>query len=736
MASTCDISEYLTAVADAFSEGGAISLRIPKYVVRKEQVSYANDIAKVCAFKTKNINGKRSAIGMIEGETGVGKTLGYIIPALLHNAMTGERVLISTFSLHLMKQVIDTMKLAQDVCSDITGVRPRFGIMKGWCNFIDPARARQMSEKTVGKISEQLLRAATWAEHEYAWAAENNSAMLTANRMPGDIEAFKEVYELDGMDTRDICYTGFDETQLGCNVIKSYLSENANAGVVITNHALLALSAACWSRLLPNFDVVIADEADALPDAAESIISGNLSLNNLAKNAKNLRESVSTAGKYIDSVVSICLLFSQLFDDNKKIATKSPKGFHILLNDPDLYIETIDYIINMVQQLNISLKGIKTQARNRDVDLATIEEGISKTEKFLLAVKDDKRATGQTAIAWSPVRNYPSLHVSSTNPGRIFSNLWRECKTKATGEISTRVKKVILTSATLEAPDSQRTKAFRSLKAELGIYNEKNIFTGKHVPHHFGEITGITLSDPQAPNPSIKNDKTGNFETSPEWLDYCTSLIKRANTRQNGVGGGRVLVLALSHKDGKELGERLPGSFVHHAGEKIKDAVELFKASDNGVMITAGGWAGLDLPGLVENLVITRIPMFPVDEIKEAMIAQKLRQQGKEDKSFSIVMAMMMQKASITLRQGFGRGIRDDNDKVHVWIADPRFPMPDDIMINMAESGAIKYKKQDAAFKRFHHCIPDRFRQGKNSVANNPFVFTCEGKLAKCEGDE
>jgi len=46
-------------------------------------------------------------IGMIEGDTGTGKTLGYLFPVILHWTQTGERTVIATHTIALQNQILD-----------------------------------------------------------------------------------------------------------------------------------------------------------------------------------------------------------------------------------------------------------------------------------------------------------------------------------------------------------------------------------------------------------------------------------------------------------------------------------------------------------------------------------------------------------------------------------------------------------------------------------------------------
>jgi ATP-dependent DNA helicase DinG len=140
---------------------------------------------------------------------------------------------------------------------------------------------------------------------------------------------------------------------------------------------------------------------------------------------------------------------------------------------------------------------------------------------------------------------------------------------------------------------------------------------------------------------------------SPEFISYCASVIAEARS-----AGGRCLVLVPAYSDAEQLAPVLPEVLLHRQGSPLKPLLDAYRATENACLVTPAGWVGLDLPGLVQRLVISRLPFPPrVDETGEV---------------FSSALGTMLMKLS----QGIGRAIRRPNDVATLWFADPRMPPP------------------------------------------------------------
>ena len=151
--------------AKAFSKTGPLSKLIRNYIPNPVQARYAEKVAGVFEGASKN----KPSIGLIEAGTGIGKTLGYATPLLLYAALTGKRVAISTYTIQLQSQLLDSggdIDIARQVVHQLTGkqlvVAPRLGLR----NFVSPIRIRAaMAERnlTDANTPESVKKFLLWA---------------------------------------------------------------------------------------------------------------------------------------------------------------------------------------------------------------------------------------------------------------------------------------------------------------------------------------------------------------------------------------------------------------------------------------------------------------------------------------------------------------------------------------------------------------------------------------------
>ena len=231
---------------------------------------------------------------------------------------------------------------------------------------------------------------------------------------------------------------------------------------------------------------------------------------------------------------------------------------------------------------------------------------------------------------------------------------------------------------------------------------------GVHEPvradmYAFGAMT-FALADRNVSPPFIE-DRTRD----PAFDDYAAHVVRRAMTE-----GGRVPVLVPSFADVEAMAMRIPDVIAHRRGEKLAAHLDTLKASRNGVLATPAAWAGTDMPGLLGHVVIVRIPFPPPNAGRAELLRRLLRAKGYDDMNAKgILFAHDRRDAIRRLAQGLGRGIRTPDDRVKVWIADPRFPLPDTRTLNprLLLSQGLAARNRDLS-----GAIPRRFTQSYESA--------------------
>jgi RAD3-like DEAD/DEAH box helicase len=151
------------------------------------------------------------------------------------------------------------------------------------------------------------------------------------------------------------------------------------------------------------------------------------------------------------------------------------------------------------------------------------------------------------------------------------------------------------------------------------------------------------------------------------------------------------LVLTFSYADAALIGRALPEIFaskayVRREGEPLEMVRDWLKRSDDAVVICAGAWEGLDLPGLIDNLIVSRLPIAPpvVNDVDERGNNQLFAWAAGEDRYFvSFATARMLRR----LRQGLGRATRAADDDVSIYVCDPRFGLPAEVMAREFSAG-------------------------------------------------
>jgi ATP-dependent DNA helicase DinG len=277
------------------------------------------------------------------------------------------------------------------------------------------------------------------------------------------------------------------------------------------------------------------------------------------------------------------------------------------------------------------------------------------------------------------------------------------------------VGKVLLTSATLDPPSDRNAgeNRFPAFEREVGIREEdrQSRFNVRVEPSRFGRLA-FRLADRTVPRPG-REDEDGGFESDPAWLDYTAGMVKAAMAEKArasvGADGNRVLVLTTSYTDAEALAARVDGLEAHRRGTKLDGYVDAFKRNPVAALVTPAGWSGLNLPGLVKHLVVARLPFAPPNPVEDDLLRALLAARGMGGREIDgILMVRRMEETRRRLRQGLGRAIRAPEDAATVWIGDPRFPLPDELV---RDRRARVSQGLAAPFTSFIATIPARFRE-------------------------
>jgi ATP-dependent DNA helicase DinG len=656
-------------VASILEYGGPFSQYFESYEHRQEQVEMLKAV-------TNSLN--NGAHLMVEAGTGVGKSFAYLVPTALFAVQNNTRVVVSTNTINLQDQLIkkDIPDLKAALNLDV-----RAAVMKGRSNYLCPRRFEYMRQH--GPTNENEMRVLAKV---LVWRIENSSGDRNEINLTGPTE--RDVWtRLSAED--DACTT---ETCLGrmggaCPFHRAKQAAQASH-VLIVNHALLLSDVATGSKVLPEYDYVIIDEAHHMESAVTGALSFRLTQYDLDRMLKEVGGSSAGVLGRLLSETHDALRPSDfgLFQQQVKRATDQAFRLEQLARQFfDNLGEFVNYqregqpASNYSWQLRI-VPATRTLPGWDDVEILWSQA--AETMRLLLkSLEEIYKATAEL---------YSNGHDNLEDTMGSISNLFRrmtEAEAAATGlihnpsaqqiywiEVNPRGERLSLNAAPLRVGPL----------VEKYLWNEKAcvVMASATLTTH-GEFQYIknTLSADTADTLALGSP----FDYESSTLLYVANDIPEPNAHgyQQALDraivatakatGGRMLVLFTSYAALKKTAQAVTGPlgredvFVFEQGEGASPnaLLESFKSTDRAVLLgTRAFWEGVDVPGQALSVVfITKLPFgVPSDPLIAA------RSELYED-SFN---EYYLPEAILKFRQGFGRLIRTASDRGVVAILDRR----------------------------------------------------------------
>jgi ATP-dependent DNA helicase DinG len=593
-------------LGNIFGEKGPLSKILPYFEYRPSQIEYAQSVQEALTSKR---------IALLEAQTGTGKTLAYLIPAL----QAGRRVLISTGTKALQEQL---------VFKDIPLLREKLGmefdyvLMKGRMNYLCLLKHERVQTEPMLPDEESVEH----FEEIQKWARETETGDLAESGIPENAAVWKQLTI-----SSDACVGAKCRHFTPCFVFR--LKQRAEeAKIIVVNHHLffadLSLQILNSTSIFPPYDIVVFDEAHQLADVATHNLSIIFSERNFAELFEDLtkelkilriREKVETGpaqeranrlGESINSLFSKFISLPQKVRYDKYSITKIVESHQIAIDR--LYIGLLEELARYVEKTEDMPQIFRRLAASQSA-LAFLLQGDDDAYVYW-AERNDVR---QWTLQASP------LDVS----GVLSENLWP------------KLQSAILTSATLFVD-----RNCDPVKEELGLgsalehcfpYNFDYASQAcMYVPKH--------ISDPTHPNfPEEAAEEIAELVQITEGGAFvlCTSY-----------GNMRVYERALRELDypllvqGSRSKQALLKSFMRNKGSVL--------------LATLSFWQGIDVQGdALVSVIIDKLPFaVPSDPLIEAKI-QLLKKRSKNPFfDYQLPSAVMM------LKQGIGRLIRTSVD--------------------------------------------------------------------------
>ena len=227
---------------------------------------------------------------LVQAGTGTGKSLGYLVPALHHK----KRVVVATATLALQHQLVerDLPRLTKAV-DGRTGVDTTYAVLKGRSNYACLHRIREgvpdeqgeliKAESALGALGKKVLELREWAEGE---AKEGGTGEKDAAPRHTDRE-WRQV----SVTARE-CLSAA-KCPFGEECFAERAREKAHKShLVITNHSLLAIDAIEGVPMIPDYDVVVIDEAHELTARVTQAATDELWASEVERSARRSKRHV------------------------------------------------------------------------------------------------------------------------------------------------------------------------------------------------------------------------------------------------------------------------------------------------------------------------------------------------------------------------------------------------------------------------------------------------------------
>lgn len=602
------LSEQVAAILAAEDE---VAGQLPGYAPRAEQQSMAHAVATAIEHDQTLV---------VEAGTGTGKTLAYLLPALL----SGQRVIVSTGTRTLQDQLFQRdLPTAQAVVE-----RPvRSALLKGRGNYLCLYRM----ERTLESGRFESAGMADDLQRLRAWSGRTDTGDLAD--APGEAPDPRLIPRVTS--TADNCLGQECPLYAECFLMEAR-RQAQEADVVVINHHLLmadwALREGGHGEVLPPADVYILDEAHQLPDTAARFFGLSVSSRQLNDLARDTRlEQQREAGDSAELVEQAGQLERATAELRLALGSITRAAWIGTGSDQLMAAQTL---LQALADLTQALAPQSVRGRGLEACHRRSESLHAELARFLAAHGDGGEVSwvethGQSfSLRLTPLDVAEHFQRSRAQHGRSW----------------------ILTSATLAIEGR-----FDHLLQRLGLETAETL--ALESPFDFAQNTLLYLP-PALPAPS-----DGQFNEA--YLQAVEPVLQAS--------GGRAFMLFTSHRALSVAAQWLrargwPDLLVQ--GEAAQQQLlSRFRDSGQAVLLgTQSFWEGVDVRGpALSCVLIDRLPFAsPADPVLQARV-EWLRAEGRN--AFA---EYQLPEAVIGLRQGVGRLIRDAADRGVLVLGDHR----------------------------------------------------------------
>ena len=597
-----------------FSRSGVLSKWHPKFEFRPGQLEMAEAVESALLDKRHLL---------VDAGTGTGKTLAYLVPAIL----SGKRVVVSTGTKNLQEQLFfkDIPFLQQHFTQPL-----RVSYMKGRNNFACRQKIYDADKEMLLTGLEEVADFQIIREWEKTTATGDRSEIKT---LPEHSGAWAKIDA-----RRDLC-TGQRCQQFERCFITQMHQRAHESDVIIVNHHLffadLAVKDTDFGGIIPEYAAVVFDEAHEIEDVAGQYFGvsiSNYQFQDLQRDIGALARRKQFGSQELDRTLETLRdraeTFFYLFGEaDGRVGFRAHEAF--LEANHEAY-QTVLRVLELTASHLQLIKDVPEEA------LPLFRRTMELSQKLQFWMRGNDKAY----VYWIERRGRgcflqaTPIDVSALIEEKLFAE----------------IKTVILTSATLAVGGN-----FDFAEKRLGVHDARALI----VPSHFNYGTQALLYVPQ----HLPDPRSPAFTAA-----AANEIIELLELTR-----GRAFVLFTSYQQMRVVYDRVSLAIDYPTlmqGTGPRNALlDEFRRTPGCVLFaTSSFWQGVDVQGeQLSCVIIDKLPFaVPSDPVVEARI-QNLRDSGGNP-----FYDYQIPQAALTLKQGFGRLIRSRSDRGLLALLDNR----------------------------------------------------------------